>query len=1096
MNFLRYFACFALVLPFCFGKTAKAQDAESKWKVDSTLFDKADTISFTTREGTWMNLDLSPDGKWLVFDLLGDIYVMPSAGGVAKAIRTGPAWEVQPRFSPNGSQIAFTSDLGGGDNIWVCDREGKHARQITKEDFRLLNNPVWSPDGKYIAARKHFTSTRSAGAGEIWLYHTSGGQGVQLTERKNDQQDVNEPFFHPDGSKIWFSEDMYPGGYFQYNKDPNSEIYISRSYDFAQGKVKNEATGPGGAVRPTPSHKGDQLAFVRRVRTQTVLFVQDLVSGKAKAVYADLDKDQQEAWAIFGVYPGFAWSPDDKYIYIWAKGGIQKVDVSSGEAISIPFEAKVQQVVKPALRFKQGKLENRFYAKAIRHMCSHPEGRARIFHAAGKLYIQENGSIDVLGDLPGLQFDPSYSKDGKRLSFVSWQDTAMGSIIVAQKAKKAWEFTRLNLPKGIYRTPRLSPDGSKLLFVKESGNRHLGYAWCYEPGIYLYDFRTETTEKVSEKGENPWWHPSGTKFYYQTGGIVFGSLNKTFEIFDLEKRKSQVLTKSKYAGYYAPSPDGQWLAFTELHKVFLMPMPSYGQSFELSGKAGALPISEVSDDAGIALHWLGNSQTLRWTLGPVVYETELSKQFDWLSQGQSDTLSGQSQVSADTIKLELAADVHQSTFYIRVKRIITMGEQGVLEPGVVVVKGNRILQVGRPEDIPPQKDWELLMMDSSTLMPGLVDVHAHTGNFRHGISPEKQWEYYANLAYGVTTTHDPSANTEMVFAQSEMLRAGRMLGPRLFSTGTILYGADGDFRAPIETYRDAERAIARTKAFGAFSVKSYNQPRRNQRQMVIQAAEKQRVLVMPEGGSHFFHNMSMIVDGHTGIEHNIPVAPLYGDVLNFWSKTQTGNTPTLIVNYGGINGEYYWYQKSKVWEKERLLAFTPRPIIDSRSRHRTIIPEEEYENGHILSSQSCAALQSHGVRMHMGSHGQIQGLGAHWEIWMLAQGGMTPLNALKAATIDGAAYLGLDHELGSLEAGKLADMIFIDGNPLQNIQATEHIDLVMLNGRFYDPSSLIEVFTGKFRPTPFYWQMEDSPVSYPWEEGQDLRQHMCGCGLH
>lgn len=306
-----------------------------------------------------------------------------------------------------------------------------------------------------------------------------------------------------------------------------------------------------------------------------------------------------------------------------------------------------------------------------------------------------------------------------------------------------------------------------------------------------------------------------------------------------------------------------------------------------------------------------------------------------------------------------------------------------------------------------------------------------------------------------------------------------MIGPRLFSTGTILYGADGDFKAVINNLEEARSAIRRTKAYGAFSVKSYNQPRREQRQQVMQAAREESVIVVPEGGSFFFHNMSMVVDGHTGVEHNIPVAPLYDDVINLWKNTETHNTPTLIVNYGGMSGEYYWYQHTDVWTKERLMRFTPRPVIDSRSRHRTMVPEEEYINGHILTAQSCKKLQDAGVNINLGAHGQLQGLGAHWELWMFEQGGMSNIQALRAATINGARYLGMDHQIGSIKQGKLADLIVIDGNPLVNIRDTEKVIYTMVNGRLYDSETMDELTGEALKRKPFFFEKEGGSNSYP-----------------
>jgi Tol biopolymer transport system component len=263
-----------------FSIASYAQDKPS-WDVSNPTGDWNFTeMDLDTNEGTWMNLDVSPDGQEIVFDLVGDIYKMPISGGNAILLREGLPFEVQPRFSPDGKKILFTSDAGGGDNIWVMNTDGSEAKQITKESFRLLNSATWSADGNYIIARKHFTSTRSVGAGELWMYHITGGVGTQLTKRKNDQQDVNEPNVSLDGKYLYYSEDMYPGGNFQYNKDPNKQIYVIKRYEFETGKTTTITGGPGGAARPQVSPDGKKLAFVRRVRTKSVLFIHDLETNE------------------------------------------------------------------------------------------------------------------------------------------------------------------------------------------------------------------------------------------------------------------------------------------------------------------------------------------------------------------------------------------------------------------------------------------------------------------------------------------------------------------------------------------------------------------------------------------------------------------------------------------------------------------------------------------------------------------------------------------------------------------------------------------------------------------------------------------------
>ena len=358
---------------------------KKKWDVNNPGGPQKE-VSFTVNEGTWMNLDVSPDGKEIVFDLLGDIYIMPFSGGGAKVLRQGKAMEVQPRFSPDGKKISFTSDAGGGDNIWIMDKNGSNARQVTRENFRLLNNAVWTSDGRYLIARKHFTSTRSLGAGELWMYHSHGGNGLQLTVKKNDQQDVNEPCASPDGRYIYYSEDVYPGGFFQYNKNPNDQIFAIKRFYREKGTSENVTGGPGGAVRPQISHDGKLLAFVKRVRTKSVLYIRDIETGEEWPVYDKLSKDQQEAWTTFGIYPGFAWTPDDKNIIAWAGGKIMKIDLkASNSAAEIPFSCNVEQQITDVVRYRQDIDADEFNVNVIRQAVTSPDGKTLVFNALGHL---------------------------------------------------------------------------------------------------------------------------------------------------------------------------------------------------------------------------------------------------------------------------------------------------------------------------------------------------------------------------------------------------------------------------------------------------------------------------------------------------------------------------------------------------------------------------------------------------------------------------------------------------------------------------------------------------------------------------------------
>jgi imidazolonepropionase-like amidohydrolase len=235
---------------------------------------------------------------------------------------------------------------------------------------------------------------------------------------------------------------------------------------------------------------------------------------------------------------------------------------------------------------------------------------------------------------------------------------------------------------------------------------------------------------------------------------------------------------------------------------------------------------------------------------------------------------------------------------------------------------------------------------------------------------------------------------------------------------------------------------------------------------------------VPEGGSTLQHNLTMIVDGHTGIEHNVPVPAIYDDVLQLWAASRSGYTPTLVVSYGGISGERYWYQHTDVWANERLLSFVPREVVDPASRRRTMAPEEEYH--HVDAARVCKRLTDAGVKVNVGAHGQREGLGAHWEMWMLVQGGMTPHEALRAATWNGAHYLGLDGDLGSLEVGKLADLAVLDENPLEDVRKSESVRYVMVNGRLYDAATMNQIGNHPEERRKFFWE-DAQAVELGWE---------------
>jgi imidazolonepropionase-like amidohydrolase/Tol biopolymer transport system component len=950
--------------------------------------------------------------------------------------------------------------------------DGSAPTQVTKERFRLFNNPAWTPDGQYLIGRKHFTGQRSLGAGELWLIHRDGGEGLQLTTQKNDQQDLGEPAVSPDGRWVYFSEDVSGGSTFEYNKNPHGLIYAIKRLDRQTGEIETLVASPGGAVRPQPSPDGKTLAFVKRVRDKSVLHLLDLESGQVRPLWDGLARDQQEAWAIFGPYANFDWTPDSAALVVWGKDGkFWRVNAASGEAANIPFTAEVEQVVTEAPRQPKRLPDGEFTPRMARDVATSPDGRRVVFHAVGRLWLKDGRAAPVAlsGRDDRFEFQPSFSADGRQLVFTTWTDADRGRVLVRDLASGS---ERVLTPEpGVYYGPRFSPDGSLVVYVRESGNSMVGSAFGRDTGVFVRPASGGDARKISDAGREPQFSADGTRVFFLTGG----GLSKKLESVGLHGEERRAVLDLKYVDAVSVSPDGKHVAFTELFNAYVAPLPATGGAIALSKDTTAVPVTALSTDVGAYLHW-SDADSLHWLVGERYVSRDL---------GAKDDDGG------EALGLRVPVDAPTETVAITGGRVVTMRDaqraQEVIEDGVVIVRGDRILAVGKAGEVAIPTGARIVDAHGKTVLPGYIDVHAHANHFFSGVIPQANWSYGANLAFGVTTMFDPSASTETVFSQAELVEAGRMVGPRVFSTGTILYGADGDFKAVVNSIDDARAHLRRLRANGVFAVKSYNQPRRDQRQQINQAARELGMMTVEEGGSTLQHNLTMIVDGSSNIEHNLPVAPLRRDVIELWRQTDVRNTPTLNVSFGGLSGEYWWYARDNVWQNERLLRYFPRETLEARAIRRETAPDWDY--WHITVAESLKKLRDAGVRVHVGGHGQLQGLGSHWEMWSLAQGGFTNFEALRAFTIDGADHLGFAADLGSIEAGKKADVVIVDGNPLAELKDSAKVATVFINGRQFDAATLAEV-GGRNRPAPtYYWQRQGNALMRGAEWGPTAPCH-------
>lgn len=1055
------------------GGAAASSDANA-WDVNAPPGARLRNVPMNVTEGTWMNVDVSPDGRTIAFDLLGDIYTMPIAGGTPRRITSGLAFDMQPRFSPNGQMIAFTSDRGGGDNIWVMNADGTGARQITRENFRLLNAPTWSPDGQYIAARKHFTTQRSLGTGEIWLYHVSGvGDGVPLVERPNPQfqKELGEPAFAPNGQAIYFSRNTTPGNQFIYAQDSNQEVFDIERYDMATGERTQVAGGPGGAVRPTPSPDGRWLAYVHRTRGHSRLFVRDLRSGEQRQVYADLDQDLQETWAVHGVYPNMAWTPDSNTIVFWAGGHIQRINRDGSGRAEIPFRVNDDRVVIDPPRPSGTAAPATVTTRMPRFSTISPDGRQVVFESLGRLWIRDTGPNGAPRRLTtndsDFQLFPTWSRDGGRIAFVSWNDQRLGEIRTVNADGS--NLRTVTQQPGHYRRPRFSPDGSVIVYDASGGQGLTSNSWSTNTGVYRVPANGGPSTRILADGANPQFGSASDRVFVE---VDEQQKHKLISV-DLNGGNRRDHAQGEMVTQYELSPDGRTLAFRENYNLFATPFYGGSHALDVSARATGFPVTRVTTNGGTYPSWSGNGR-LAWSLGPTFYTAATT---DLIRPAPGGTAYAPPATGV-SLSMTVPADTPTGRVALVGARVVTMADAqgGIIDDGVILIDGNRITAVGRRGQVAIPADARTVDVSGKTIIPGLIDGHAHGPQGEDDLIPQQNWSAQSHLALGVTTVHDPSSTASEIFPAAEMQRAGILLAPRTYSSAEIVYGAREPSRyALIDNYQDALAHVRRLVAQGAHSIKNYNQPRRNQRQQVAAAARAENVLVVPEGGSLFQMDITLIQDGNSTVEHNIPQRVFYEDVLSLWSQTQVGNNPTLLVTYGGLAGDPYWTQATQVWNHPLLTRHTPPSVLASRVRGTTA-PADQFVDQY--SGAESHLLSQRGVRISIGGHGQQPGIGDHWELWSHVRGGATPIEALRHGTVDPAYMYGFS-DLGSLEPGKLADLVILNADPTVDIRNTDHIDRVMLNGRLYDAATLNETVTGTRQRQPYYWETNGEGTPAP-----------------